>query len=779
MLVENVVVNLSKYHLSMHEISVLNKGLGFVPSLFKPSRMEVANDVLRFERRLQLHYFFSSKKDNPDPDCFKKHFESNPNWWPHSLNSHITDFCTKIKYLLLDTLTNKGFSNLTKKEMIALRSLKDNREIVIKKSDKGGGIAVLDSTEYLSKVQIMLNDLNVYTPTSVDDTIEVKLKADELIYRAYDEGNLNIKQVAFLTDFTPRCPLFHGLPKLHKKGWPLRPIVSQINGPTCRINAYVDKLLTVAEKCIPFLLQDTTAFLQILARHKECPPGTFLVTLDVTSLYTNIPHDEGTDWVCDFYCETLPQWQLFDIGIQPVDRDLLKDLILFILNNCTFDFNHTLYRQNFGTTMGAKFSVKFANIYMHMWFRKFLSSYSYYKPTFLARLIDDCFFIWPRSEIELQEFLLYLNSCHPTIKFEWQFSSERVTFLDTITYVSNGTLQTTIYNKPTDKKQYLFFTSCHPSHVTRSIPYSQAIRYRRIIGDDSLLVSELANLKAKFINRGYPSSLLDAQIDKCRTVDRSNTLLYKTAREKRANFHKFLKGRSFLPLIVTYHGGLNSAFFKKTFHDLWTTFSKVDSSIESCFLDERPQIVYKRGKTIGNVVTSTRFRTAFDQTDCENIEILASLLHENDTRCSFAVSKCKKPRCLCCDHIMVGSHFYDSSSSRIYRIDRNYNCGSSNLIYLIKCLRCDVLYVGQTTRYFRERLNNHRSDIRLNKLTAVGKHFNEPLHTVNDLKIMPIHDVSRLSVDQRLMVENRFMTLLNTKYPYGLNCYPLAGKGLG
>ena len=222
----------------------------------------------------------------------------------------------------------------------------------------------MDRDEYQHKILNMLTDINVYTRTDVDDTVLVKAKADELILELHEKGLLNFKQVNNLTKFKPRCPIFYGLPKVHKENWPLRPIVSQIDGPTSRINALVDKYLYVAEKNIPYLLQDTTAFLQLIEKNKRCSPETILVTLDVCSLYTNIPHTEGAEWVSVFYEETLHLWHEFADVITPIDKVSLQTLMLFILQNCTFEFNDSLYRQNYGTTMGARFSVKFANIYI-------------------------------------------------------------------------------------------------------------------------------------------------------------------------------------------------------------------------------------------------------------------------------------------------------------------------------------------------------------------------------------------------------------------------------
>jgi len=50
-------------------------------------------------------------------------------------------------------------------------------------------------------------------------------------------------------------PRFYGIPKVHKQNIPLRPIVSQINGPTSKVNELVDYYLSVAETQIPYLFR--------------------------------------------------------------------------------------------------------------------------------------------------------------------------------------------------------------------------------------------------------------------------------------------------------------------------------------------------------------------------------------------------------------------------------------------------------------------------------------------------------------------------------------------
>ena len=57
----NIVTNLSNMPLSVAQIEVLNKGLGFVPYNHKPKFDITQQEVERFERRLQLHFFFHKK----------------------------------------------------------------------------------------------------------------------------------------------------------------------------------------------------------------------------------------------------------------------------------------------------------------------------------------------------------------------------------------------------------------------------------------------------------------------------------------------------------------------------------------------------------------------------------------------------------------------------------------------------------------------------------------------------------------------------------------------
>ena len=607
---DSVVVNLSDHKLDKTTECALNKGLGFIPSTNRPNLMELDNDVARFHRRLQLHLFFADEpKDDFGPDG--KTFIPKSTWMPKRLNPEISEFCDDLKQNIKKILQKRAHPNISERERINLAKLKANKNLVIKPADKGGGIAVINTADYVSKINGMLADKLVYSPVLQDDSVQTKERADQLLRLLLMEKLITDKQFRFLTEFQVRTPLFYGLPKLHKQDIPFRPVVSQINGPTSMINRLVDMVLTVAEKSIPFLLQDTTAFLNLIEKNKQIRAGDILLTLDVTALYTNIPQEEGVKLVCEYYEETLHLWKPGQIEVPPIPVEYLEILIKFILQNCTFEFNGKLFKQNFGTTMGASFSVKYANIYMNKLLTKIFTSYYQDKPEFVARLIDDIFTIWTYGEDSLKAFLTFLNKYHDKIKFTAEYSTSEVHFLDTVVYIDSGTLKTRVYTKPTDKKQFLYFSSCHPEHIPKSIPYAQSIRYRRNTSDDEVFIASLKILENQFQKRGYPQDLLESELSRSRVIKRMDTLVYKSTADKRAKFDKLLNGRTFLPCIITFYDQFRNRTVQDIFKQMWPKFISKSEKIKQVFENEFPMVVFKKGKTIGNHLVSAKLPFVF------------------------------------------------------------------------------------------------------------------------------------------------------------------------
>ena len=94
-----------------------------------------------------------------------------------------------------------------------------------------------------------------------------------------------------------KTPEFHLLPKIHKANSPGRPVISSVNGHTSRISEFVDYYLQPEVKKLKSYVKDTTDFIKKIEAIDHVSDDSYLVTLNVRSLYTNIPHKEGIEAV--------------------------------------------------------------------------------------------------------------------------------------------------------------------------------------------------------------------------------------------------------------------------------------------------------------------------------------------------------------------------------------------------------------------------------------------------------------------------------------------------
>ena len=79
-----------------------------------------------------------------------------------------------------------------------------------------------------------------------------------------------------------------------------RPIISGCVRPTERISAFLDRLLQPIAQRQASYLKDSTDFINF-TESTEVPKHAIIVSMDVTSLYTNIPQEEGIKTVCKAY----------------------------------------------------------------------------------------------------------------------------------------------------------------------------------------------------------------------------------------------------------------------------------------------------------------------------------------------------------------------------------------------------------------------------------------------------------------------------------------------
>ena len=213
---------------------------------------------------------------------------------------------------------------------------------------------------------------------------------------------------------------FYLLPKIRKANNPGRPIVNSIGSVTEKISAFVDKHLRKFTPRIPSYVKDTTHFINI-TKNIYLEPDDLLVTIYVSSLYTNIPYTEGIASINKMMEET---------GTDTLLKMLISNLTYQVLAK-NFNFNDQLFEQKQAPGWHPAMQS-----FMHYLETNFLTSYPT-PPKIWLRFIDDIFMIWKDGE-QQRMFLEALNNYHPTIKFTYTMDKNEIAFLDTIDTVDSA-----------------------------------------------------------------------------------------------------------------------------------------------------------------------------------------------------------------------------------------------------------------------------------------------------------------------------------------------------
>ena len=136
----------------------------------------------------------------------------------------------------------------------------------------------------------------------------------------------------------------------------LRPIEGGPKRRTRKLSQLIDILLKPFLKRIKSFIRDSLDFLPKCPR--DVNENTEIVTFDVISLYTSIPHEFGLEAI-DYFLNKYQE------DLQPRSR---KEFVLesanFILKNNTLTFDSEFYLQIKGTKMGTIFAPTYADLTM-------------------------------------------------------------------------------------------------------------------------------------------------------------------------------------------------------------------------------------------------------------------------------------------------------------------------------------------------------------------------------------------------------------------------------
>ena len=203
--------------------------------------------------------------------------------------------------------------------------------------------------------------------------------------------------------------------------------------------------------------------------------------------------------------------------------------------------------------------------------------------------------VWTHGNEKLESFIAYLNSIHPTIKFTSERSTTSIPFLDVKILLENGKIETDLYCKPTDKHQYLLHSSSHPCHTKKSIPYSLALRLRRICSKDEFFDTRSSELERYLTKRGYKNNFVKSQISRAKSIPRNDTLKENSPEIKKPDR---------VPFITTYNPALPNI------HKVLRQKQPILHSTERLhdIFKEAPVVAYRRSPNLRDLLVRAKLQ---------------------------------------------------------------------------------------------------------------------------------------------------------------------------
>lgn len=580
------------------QMNILQKGLSYVPTPQKTSISNIMTDFDDFADRMRtrLYYYTSKAKRNPNPFRVSRAQKG-----VLSASAALEDYIVATKIALGNEVqtwtTLNETTNLTREEYRALGELKKNKDIVIKKADKGSSLVIMDRDNYVREGVRQLTMADHYKPCDSEKFTQSIIDIDKHLKHMHKLGEISKDTYEFLTpklNIDVRIPHMYHLPKLHKPrkndaDIPGRAIISGNSSPTERVSSFLDYFLKPITIKQSTYLQDTKHLINII-ESMEVPEDAYLVAGDIESMYTNIEHDGALKIMRGVFKDT----EALEYQIKRPSTDSMCKLLELIMRNNVFMFDDKTYIQTVGLPMGNVSSCNLSDIIVHHFELELIQTFKRgNKLLCFLRFRDDIFIIWNGTLKELKLFMKQANAMHKRFRFTFDFSLNMVIFLDLeifkgFRFRMCNKLDMKTHFKPTNTFQYLERTSCHPDHVFEALVKGELTRYARNCNNSEDFVEQRGLLKERLAARGYSKVVFEKASKGVKHNRRHKTLEKKI--KKKANTR---------PVFVTEYEpkkeGLGRLLSKH-----WHIITEC-KEINQAFPD-KPMMAFKRHDSIGNTV---------------------------------------------------------------------------------------------------------------------------------------------------------------------------------
>lgn len=483
---------------------LLSLGLKFVPKPPDTSNQAILQAISSFDRRIRCFDFFTRLgRDRPFNACLTTPHVST--WVPPSTSAWASEALsllhTKTSHLLSSDPVEKNNYAIPKAWKV-LRHLP--HDIKVLQSDKNVGLVVMKLSMYNEMVLEHLQQEAFYKEVP-ETELCISLESIKAGYESLMD-KVHVSYRSFFKQWLPYCtqlPIFHVLPKVHKMPIPIdyaaqppsRPIIASLRYYTTPWSKWLGVRLEELSSQQPFLLRDSKQLVQQL-EHLEFPLTAKLMTADATSLYTYIPQN------------TLIQF-IFDLASGMADALFLKYVVKFVITNNFFIYNNKFFHQKMGIAMGTNAAVHLANLFLAHTFDQKIASHA--QVLFYRRYIDDILIVYlpNESQEDWYNFNQFLQGAQQGIHWNLDSLLGQTHFLDANITFSDGKINFSVYQKPSNIYSYLPVHTNHPRHCLKGFIKAELIRYVRLNTLETTFIHIRKLFYQRLCARGFKRVLLD------------------------------------------------------------------------------------------------------------------------------------------------------------------------------------------------------------------------------------------------------------------------------
>ena len=533
--------------------------------------------------------------------------------------------------------------NLNIKLRETKKFIKNNPDIMFTTSDKGNVTVCLYKADYNEKMLKLLSDGTTYENVKKNPLKKLQTDTSKILKNLNNNNYLHTKfhnnALTFTNTTLAKC---YGLPKIHKKDVPYRPIISLINSPTHFLAKTIYKEIQFSVKPPKSHINNSFELKQKL-NSVIVPNDYILLSLDVTSLFTNIPLQLVLDSLDKRFDSIHNKCKIPFVEIVECTK--------FLFANTFFSFNNNYYRQIEGTPMGSPISPLFANMVMDDLETNCLSTLKEkhnVNPLLYFRYVDDTIMCINKKHIDLV--VKTFNSYNNRLQFTYEIEQEnKINFLDMTLIRHNNTIITDWFNKPTSSGRLINFLSNHPTRQKINIVYNLVDRAISL-SHKQFHKKNLDSVFRILQNNNFPRNF----------INRFVYIRLHNIKDKGYQKNKIQHNR-FTPLITL------------PFNDL---FNKISSILKSFNFRTLPVIkksfssIIKLGKDITEKWDRTNVVYKFECKSCP-----ASYVGETKRTVKTRIKEHQKnnnPDAVVFQHMSEHSHEFDWNNTKILDYDSNY-----------------------------------------------------------------------------------------------------------